>query len=364
VQDGGAERVALEMARMFPAAEMHTSFFDAERFGGRLAPARVNEWPLQRLVGPSDSFRSLLPLYPAYFTVLRPPARRLVITSSSAFAHGVRHDPGATHIAYVHSPMRFAWESGAYLGSSSLSGPARAAGRLMGPWLRTWDRLAARRADVIVANSAATRARIRRYWRRDAVVIHPPVDVDELNVGEPDEGYLLIAARLLGYRRIELAIEAAAMTGRELVVAGDGPERRRLEEAARAARANVRFAGHLARPDLVRLIERCHALLLPGIEDFGIVAVEAMAAGRPVVAFGAGGALETVIDGTTGVLFSEQTAEAMADAIARLDSLQVDAHSLRQHARRFDTAAFHDAWRSLLNERGLGDLLAAGPERR
>ena len=288
---------------MFPTADVYTSIFDVETFGDRLDARRVRTWPLQRLIRPRDGFRSLLPLYPVHFSLLRPTAT-LVISSSSAFAHGVRHERGAKHIAYVHSPMRFAWEPDAYLDGSSLSGSARFAGRVMGPWLRSWDRLVSKRPDVIVANSLATAARIRRYWRREAVVIHPPVDIGEFTAEQPDDGYLLIAARLLSYRRVELAIGAARRLGRELVIAGDGPERARLESLADS---NVRFHGHVPRAELVSLIERCHALLLPGIEDFGIVAVEAMAAGRPVVAFGAGGALETVADGQTGVLFATQT---------------------------------------------------------
>ena len=339
---------------MFPDAGMYTSIFDEQRFRDRIDPQRVHPWPIQRLMRPTERFRSLLPLYPFHFSLLRPPATRLVVSSSSAFAHGVRHKRGARHIAYVHSPMRFAWEQDTYLEASSLSVPARVAGRVMGPWLRAWDRLVARRPDVIVTNSQATRDRIRRYWGRTAEVIHPPVDLDEFTADRPGQGYLLVAARLLGYRRIDLAIKAANSLGREVVVCGDGPERGRLTAMAGPT---VRFAGHVPRPELVRLIEGCHALLVPGVEDFGIVVVEAMAAGRPVVAFDGGGATETVVDGITGVLFGEQTAAALAEAIERADTIPFERRALRGHAGHFDVRAFRSAWRELLARQGLADLM-------
>jgi glycosyltransferase involved in cell wall biosynthesis len=353
VQDGGAEHCAIELSRLFPAAQVHTTFFDEPTFSGRIDPARVDVWPLQGLLG-GRRFRSLLPLYPLYFSTLDLRRAELVVSSSVAFAKAVRTNPASLHISYVYTPMRYAWDLDGYLRGSSYPFAARAAARLLRPGLAAWDRVTARGPDVIVADSESVRARIRRYWRRDAEVIHPPVTVDEFELSRRDDGFLLVASRLLAYRRLDLAISAARALGRQLVVVGNGPERMRLE---RDAGPTVRFTGHLPRVELVELFARCHAYLLPGEEDFGIAPVEAMAAGKPVIAFGRGGATETVVDGVTGVLFKNQSVAGVADAIERLDSLSLDPATIREHARRFDRQVFFRSWRELLARHGVDDEL-------
>ncbi len=299
LKDGGAEQVALELARMFPDAPVYTSLFDEDRFGDLLSPRRVRPWPLQRVIGTTPYFRRLLPLYLAYFSALRIPAERLVISSSVSLSKAVRSG-AAIHVAYIHTPMRYAWDLESYLADSSFSGRTRAAARLGRPLLTRWDRWTAARPTHLVANSATVRDRIRRHWGRDAVVIHPPVDTDQFRVSSRDDGYLLIAARQLAYRRVDLAVRACTASGRRLVVVGDGPERKRLESLAGPT---IKFVGQVTRSHLVDLFERCRAYLVPGVEDFGIAPVEAMAAGKPVVAFGRGGATETVVDGQTGIFF-------------------------------------------------------------
>ena len=353
VQDGGAEHCAVELARLFPSARMYTSFFDADSFGERLDPGRVHPWPLQRSLG-GRRFRSLLPLYPLYFSTLDLRHAELVVSSSVAFAKAVRTSPSALHIAYVHTPMRYAWGLGDYLRGSSYPLAARIAARVMQPGLAAWDLATARHPDVLVANSETVRGRIRRYWRRDAHVIHPPVDVDEFTLSKRDDGYLLVASRLLAYRRLDLAVTAARQLGRQLVVVGHGPERRRLEAISGPT---VRFTGHLPRAELVDLFARCHAYLMPGVEDFGIAPVEAMAAGKPVIAFGRGGATETVIDGVTGVLFADQSTRGVIAAVERLESLSLDGATIREHARRFDRQVFFKSWRALLERHGVSPEL-------
>lgn len=356
IQDGGAERVAVELARMFPRAPVYTTFFDASRFGDRIVAGRVRTWPLARITPTGGRFRALLPAYLAYFSRLSIPARRLVISNSSTFARGVHAQPPAIHIAYVQSPLRFAWDVEGYLARSSFPLAARAALRLAAPGLRRWDRWAGRRPDAIVANSVHMRDRIREVWQRDSRVIHPPVDVGAVSISTSAEDFYLVASRLLAYKRVEHAVRACAMLDRPLVVAGDGPERARLE---RMAGARTRFVGHVDQVRLEGLQSRCRALLVSGVEDFGLAAVEAMARGKPVVAYGAGGALETIVDGETGVLFDRATSRGMVSAIERLESLTIEPAVARARAMEFDVTVFRRRWRQLLADHGLGDTVAA-----
>ncbi len=350
VAEGGGESVAVELARLLPDATVHTSFFYARRFGDRIDPARVRAWPIQRLTGPTRHFRAFLPLYPLWFSTLDLRGAGLVVSSSVAFAKAVRTGPRDVHVAYIHTPMRYAWDLDAYLRGSSFSAPSRLAARTIRPALQWWDRETARRPDVLVANSATVRERIRRLWGRDAEVIHPPVDVDEIAPSDADDGYLLVLARLLRYRRIDLAVAACTRLGRRLVVVGDGPE---LAGLRRLAGPTVEFRGFVPRAEAIDLLRRCHAYLVPGIEDFGIAPVEAMAAGKPVIAFRAGGATETVVDGVTGVFFDAQTPDALAQAIERLDSLWRDRATIRAQAERFSRAEFGRQFTELLGRLGV-----------
>jgi glycosyltransferase involved in cell wall biosynthesis len=294
-------------------------------------------------------FRSLLPFYAAYFGLLRVDAD-LVISSSIAFTKAVRTPRSSFHVSYVYTPMRYAWDLDTYLGQSSYPLHARAAARAVRPLMRAWDRRTASRPNKLIAISRTVEERIHRYWGRDVdEVIYPPVPVGEIALGRRDDGFLLVAARLLSYRRIDLAVRACTDLGRELIVVGDGPERRRLEEMAGPS---VTFLGHVPRKHLVDLFQRCHAYLMPGIEDFGIAPVEAMAAGKPVIAFDAGGARETVVSGITGILVERQDVPAFADAIRLLDTMRLDARAARERARLFDVSVFKQRWREYLLSHG------------
>lgn len=349
VTEGGAEQCAIEFARMLPHARIHTSFFDPRIFGDRIAAERVATWPLQRLPTLRRRFRSLLPLYAAYFGRLRVDAD-LVISSSIAFTKAVRKPRNAFHVSYVYTPMRYAWDLDSYLGQSSYPLHARMAARAVRPVMRAWDRRTAGRPDSLIAISRTVEARIERHWGRPVdTVIYPPVPVDEIALGTQDDGFLFVAARLLAYRRIDIAVRACRDLGRELIVVGDGPERRRLQATAGPS---VTFLGHVPRAQLVDLFRRCHAYLMPGVEDFGIAPVEAMAAGKPVIAFDAGGARETVVSGTTGILVGEQEAGAFADAIRQLDTMRFDPRAARERARLFDVSNFRKQWRQYLLTHG------------
>lgn len=359
--EAGSERVALEFSRLLPGADIYTSFFNPRIFEGAIDPGRVHTWPLQRLPGAARRFRSFLPLYPAWFGRLDLRRYELVVSSSVAFTHAVRTSPNAIHISYVYTPLRYAWDLDTYLAGSSWSILARLGARTLRPLLRRWDRATASRPDVVVAISEAVRDRIREHWGRDAEVIYPPVEVDAIPISTRDDGFLLVAARMLAYRRLDLAVEACTRLGRELVVVGDGPERKRLEALAGPT---VRFLGRIARPELLQLFASCHAYLVPGVEDFGIAPVEAMAAGKPVVGFRAGGVAETVIDGVTGVLFDDQRPASMAEAIGHVDTLDLDQSRIRARAEEFSTEVFHRRFRELFQRLGVDPYLGSiGPGR-
>jgi glycosyltransferase involved in cell wall biosynthesis len=342
----------MEIASLVPDSDVFTSFADSTSQAA--LGARLRTWPLQRPFGATRRYRMFLPLYPLWFGRLDLRKYDLVVSSSSAFAHAGRTRSDARHVAYIHSPMRYAYDFDTYVAGSSLSLPSRVVARTITGPLRSWSRRTAQRPDVLVANSRAVQERIRAHWKRDADVIHPPVDASSISLSTQDDGFLLVAARLLAYRRVDLAIDACTSLGRRLIVVGDGPERRKLENRAGAG---VQFLGSVDRPTLVDLFERCHAYLVPGVEDFGIAPVEAMAAGKPVAAFAAGGALDTVVDGVNGVLFEQQTSASLAEAIERLDATKVDPVAIRAHAERFAPANFRAKFVELFQRLGVDPSL-------
>ena len=349
---GGAERVAEELLRIVPDADVFTSFADRQT-SSELA-GRLHTWPLQRVMGPTRRYRAFLPVYPFWFSRLNLTACDLVISSCSAFAKSVRTRPDATHIAYIHTPMRYAWDREGYLAASSLPGPARLAAGLLHPWLRKWDRRMARRPDVLIANSAAVQARIREFWGLEADVIHPPVDVEGIDVSREDDGYLLVVSRVHAYRRLDLLVRAASLLGRRTIVVGDGPE---LPSLRSIAGPSVEFVGAKGRDEVREYMRRCHTYVVPGDEAFGIAPVEAMAAGKPVVAYRAGGALDTVSDGVSGVLFDEQTPAALAEAIERADGISFDPAAIRANAERFSASVFRAKFIDLLRRLGVDPSL-------
>jgi glycosyltransferase involved in cell wall biosynthesis len=356
VTEGGADLVALEFARLLPDAEIYTTFFSRDRFGDRLAPDRVHTWPLQRFRSLERHFRSLLPLYPIFFTRLDVGPADLLLSSSIAFTHAVRPPTSGIHVSYVHTPMRYAWDLETYLDRSTSRRSTSAAARFIRPILQRWDRSTAGRPDVVVANSATVQARIRRYWDRDSTVIYPPVDVEAFRPSSRNDGYYLIASRLLHYRRIDLAVRACSDLGLRLVVVGDGPEAARLRGIAGPS---IEFRGFVPRAELVDLFCRCRGYVVPGIEDFGIAPVEAMAAGKPVVAYAAGGAAETVLDGITGRFFHEPTVEALSSVLREVNATSFDPSACRRRAETFSRSRFFGEWRQLLLGLGIDERILA-----
>ncbi len=330
-QPGGAERCVLEIARIWPRAPVYTSLYRPGSTFPQFEHLDVRTSPLDRL--PVDKrFRALLPLYPAAFRALGELDHQLVISSSSGWAHGVRTHAETLHVVYCHTPARWLWSSSHQIASSHIRG-------VLAPviWaLRAWDRSAARRPDAYIANAANVRDRIRAVYGRDADVVHPPVDTARFRP-RPRGDRLLVVSRLLSYKRVDLAVEAATRKGMPLDVVGTGPALTRLRALAGPT---VTFHGRLDDASVTELIHRCSAVIFPGTEDFGIVPVEANAAGKPVVAFAAGGALETLTDGVSAVMFSEPTVDSLLEALDRLEALDTPPEALAASAARFSSEAF------------------------
>ena len=351
-QYGGAERVLEELHALSPDAPIFTSIYDPERL-----PAAYREWDIrhsfmQRLPGIRRNHQPYLPVYPLAFARLDLRPYELVISSSSAFAKNVRPAPGALHICYCHSPMRFAWNYRDYARRERL-GPVT--GALLRPILgavRLWDRAGTGRVDYLIANSRAVAERIARFYGREAVVIHPPVrtaGAPSPPASEPDDFYLVVT-RLVPYKRLDIVVEAFNDLGTPLWIAGEGRDRAALE---RLAGSNVRFLGRVSDEEKARLYSRCRATIFPAEDDFGIAQVEAQAAGRPVIAYRAGGALETVREGVSGVFFDEQTPAAVAKAVRRFagGETRFDPSTIAAHARSFDAAVFRRALAGFVQDR-------------
>jgi glycosyltransferase involved in cell wall biosynthesis len=352
----GAERVFLALCDLFPQADLFTAVYDEEGTEGRFAHRTLHTSFLQRLRPNARTFRALLPMYPAAMESLDLRGYDLVISSSSAWAHGVIPDEDAVHVCYCHNPFRYAWN--ARQETLAARGPlGRAAlGAVFQRW-RQWDWIAAQRVDAYVANSQTTRRRVARYFGREATVLHPPVDIERFTPGAPGDAYVVLS-ELMAHKRIEVAVRAFNQTRLPLLVVGNGPDARRLH---RLAGPTVSFAGRVSDAEAARMLAHARALVVTATEEFGIAAVEAQAAGRPVIALHEGGVRETVIDGETGVFFDEPEPESLARAVLSFDALAVDPAACVASARRFDTAQFRRGLRSVvaLALDGLGSRRAA-----
>ncbi|WP_298403981.1 glycosyltransferase [uncultured Chloroflexus sp.] len=345
-QYGGAERVLEALHELFPVAPVYTSIFDPATM-----PAAYQHWDIrtsfmQRLPAWRTQFRRYVPLYPTAFEQFDLRAYDLIISSSSAFAKGIIPRPGALHICYCHTPMRFAWRTGDYVAREQISGLQARLLPLLLNYLRMWDAVSTNRVDLFVANSREVAGRIARYYRRPAMVIPPPVDLPPYEPRQPEDFYLA-GGRLIPYKRLELAIEAFNHLRLPLKIFGDGRDRARLE---RMAGPHIEFLGWVDEATRLDLFARCRAFIFPGEEDFGITPLEVLAVGRPVIAYAAGGALETLVEGVTGRFFYQPTAAALAAAVALSRTDPVDSLTLRHHAEQFSRERFLTAMRSFLDE--------------
>jgi glycosyltransferase involved in cell wall biosynthesis len=333
----GAERVFFEICALYPDADIFTPIYDEGGTEGRLAGRRVHTSFLQRLRPGQRTFRKLMPLYPAAIRSFDLSGYDLVISSSSAWAHAVRVDPAATHVCYCHNPFRYAWNEHDRTLAERRDPVTRAVlETLLDRW-RSWDRQAARRVDRYVTNSGTTKRRILAYLGRDSTVVYPPVATRRFAPADVGEEHVLLSA-LMSHKRIDLAIAAFNELRLPLTVVGDGPDGCRLRALAGPT---IRFAGRVDDGRAAALLASARAVIVTSVEEFGIAAVEAQAAGRPVIAAGGGGALETVVDGVTGRLW-EGGADELAAAVASFDALAVDPQACVENARRFDAAVFRE----------------------
>lgn len=330
----GAERTFAAIADLYSHAPIFTLLYDERGTSERFAGRTITTSPLQRLGVGQSTFRRLLPLYPLAVERLRPPESDVVLSSSSAFAHGLSTPADAVHICYCYTPFRYAWDER----DCALDEVSRALRPLLRRQLRRirrWDLAASRRVDAYIAISVLGRERIRRCYGRDAVVIHPPVETQRFGSSQPDDS-LLVVSELVRHKRAHVALEAARRARVPIRVVGSGPDHAALARSFPEAE----FLGRTTDEQLVELYARARAVVVPSVEEFGITAVEAQAAGRPVIAAGGGGALETVIDGETGRLAVPDDVNSFAAAIGELDELAFDPARARSNAERFSVATF------------------------
>jgi glycosyltransferase involved in cell wall biosynthesis len=345
----GGEQVLLSLARLFPDAPIYTLLHVKSSLPAELESRTIRASFIGRLPFAARLYRHYLPLFPLAVRGLDVRGFDLVISSSHCVAKSVTPGPKARHICYCHTPMRYVWDRfDDYFGPERMGRVGSAGLRVMAEGLRAWDVATAHRVHEYVANSETVAARIRYFYGRDATVIHPPVDTDFFTPGPEDARppeYDLVVSALVPYKRIDLAIEAARITGRRLLVVGSGPEEARLR--ARAG-PNVEFLGRADRDRLLGLYRGCRALILPGIEDFGIVVAEALACGRPALVNARGGGAEIVKRGEFGETFAETSGEAVAGALMKLVPNRFSRLELRKRAESFARSSFEERFRALV----------------
>lgn len=347
---GGAERVLTNFLELYPNSPVYTTICNKNKLDGILKEANVITSRLQKSKKEIKNHRTLFPLMMSAIESFNLNEYDIVLSSSSSVAKGAITSPSTMHICYCHSPMRYAWEfSHEY--AEKMVGKKQMKLKLLSyflTWLRVWDNTSSDRVDYFIANSENVAKRIWKHYRREAVVIHPPVRCNLFNISDIDEDYFLIVSRLQEYKRIDLAVEAFNKLKMPLVIIGDGPEREKLEKMANS---NIKFLGRKSDEIIKEYYSKCRAFIFPGEEDFGITPLEAMASGRPVIAYRKGGALETVVENKTGLFFNEQTLEELIDAINKFENMEFSKIEIRTHAETFDESIFKYKIKSFIDER-------------
>ncbi|OGY90030.1 MAG: hypothetical protein A2677_01025 [Candidatus Komeilibacteria bacterium RIFCSPHIGHO2_01_FULL_52_14] len=341
-QIGGAESVLKTMADLYPSAPIYTLIYN-ERVNLDINASRVRTSFLQHAPGGKELFKWYLGVMPSAWQSFDFTPYQVILSSSSAFVKGIVTPASSVHISYCHTPTRYLWsDSAEYVRSLRLSAPLRTILKRVLDDLREWDYQAAQRVDYFIANSRFIARRIEQYYHRDSVVIYPPVSVQRYRT-EPAEKFYLLVSRLRPYKKVDVAIEAFNQLKLPLYIIGAGEEYRHLKSRARK---NIRFLGEVSDATKISYMSRCRAFIHPQEEDFGISAVEAMASGKPVIAYASGGVLETVIPNVTGIFFKEQTWEALAYAVLASRQRDFDAGRIRQHAMQFNEDVFKQSLHS------------------
>jgi glycosyltransferase involved in cell wall biosynthesis len=337
-QVGGAEDVLMELVALYPDSPIYTSIYWREGM-----PSTWQQWPIHtlwmdKLPAIHRHHQPYLPLYPLAFSGLDLSQYELVLSNKSGFCHGFKKGKNSVHVCYCLAPTRYVWQYDLYVQRERLGGMIQSALLPLIKVLQRWDYAAAQRVDHFIAISTDIQDRIKRFYDRDSVVIFPPVDVKKrFLISETIEDYYLVVSRLIPYKRIELVVEACTRLNLPLLVGGKG---RDLEALKAIAGPTVKFLGYVPDEELPALMARCRAFLFPGFEDFGITPVQAQAAGRPVIAYRGGGALDTVIAGVTGEFFDELTVESLMNALRQFNASRYSPAAIRDHALKFDRSVF------------------------
>lgn len=346
VNERGGEKVLAKLAEMFPDADLFTHVYDPSAVPEVIRRLNIRTTFIQKLPFAKILYKNYLSLMPWALRRLDLSGYDLIISSESGPAKGIRKPEGATHICYCHTPMRYLWDmENAYAKNASLL--QKAGLKLFGPALRKWDLWSAKQVDHFIANSQFVAERIKRIYNREATVIYPPVDTERFVAIKRDpQDFYLFFGQLTAYKRADLAVQAFNRLGKRLVVAGTGECFQGLEKMARP---NIEFLGRVSDEQRDKLYAQAKALIFPGIEDFGIIPVEAQAAGCPVIAFGQGGALETVTEKETGLFFEEQTVDSLCDAIQRFEKLEFNGSACRLNVARFSAKHFVEVIHSFIS---------------
>lgn len=346
----GGEKVLDALCDIYPEADIYTHVVDEDAISANIKKHKIYTTFINSLPGSKRHYQKYLPLMPMALESLDLTSYDLVISSESGPAKGVIVSPGSTHICYVHSPMRYIWDK-YYFYKKSLGFLGRFLFGIIGHYLRIWDVSSSHRVDLYISNSGHVANRVKKYYRRDSVVLSPPVS-DEFSESISEiksKGYYLWVGELVSYKRPDLAIDAFNKNGKSLFVVGGGEEYDHLKSVAGE---NINFLGKVSNEELKRVISECEALIFPGEEDFGIVPVEAMMAGKPVIAYGKGGVLDSVVDGLTGVFFDEETPGALLEAVEKYEATKdsFDKIKISEHARKFSVENFKNRIKDIIDE--------------
>ena len=338
-QIGGAEDVLEALKRIYPASPLYTSIYASSRM-----PAHYRDWDIRKLwidwlPGIHQRHQVFLPLYPLAWNQLHLSDFDVILSNKSGFCHGLRFSPESLHICYCLTPTRYVWQLETYLEGENISAATTMILRPLIARLKRWDFAAAQRVSHFIAISTAVQKRIRRFYNRESTIVFPPVDTERFASAATGEigDYFLIVSRLIPYKRVDMAVQAAIELGLRLKIAGAGRDLHRLRALAGD---NVEFLGYVPEAELPELMARCRALIFPGLEDFGIAPVQAQAAGRPVIAYSGGGALDTVIPGVTGERFAEMTADSLKEVWREFDHSAYNPEEIQRQARQFDESVF------------------------
>ena len=349
VQDGGAEKVLRAFQDIYPEAPTFTMLYDRNKTNPTFRGKDIRTSFLQKLPFALSHYQMYLPLMPTAVEHFNLNDYDVVLSSSSALSKGIITRPETLHICYCHSPTRYLWsDTHRYVQELSYNRLVKAFIPHVLNRIRMWDRLGAERVDQFIANSSAIRRRIKKYYQRDSIVIYPPVDTQGFSISPTIGKNYLIGGRLVAYKRYDIAVMAFNRLGIPLKIFGIGPELKNLQAMAKP---NIEFLGKVSPDELKRLYRESIAFLHPQEEDFGITAIEAMASGRPVIAYAAGGALETVLPGVTGELFDDQNWETLADTIVRFRPDSYDPETIRRHALKFETSIFKETVKNYVDQK-------------